>query len=484
MWKDLPKGLVSAVAAINQKSREAFVAEQQAMKKPKLPGVPAPKADPAANAGAAAMAKTGIKEGAEGTVAKTPKEKDLAAHHGDKTKITQGDVLKARGVGPFNWRDTARQTSDGKTKTGHTMKKTSTGTQYTKEEVAEVEEGKVMDTMKKGAKIAFRALTGGSDKDQLKNLQAKMGMKQTGEKPKAVKEEAEQVDEAMKTVSKHGVGTGEHHAVVKRDAEWNEYQVHFYKNGKHMGEGPVSHHDDKKDAQDTADSEVKRMNMKKEEVEQIDELSSDKLQSYMRAARKDINKHMGAGDPPAGSKRKAAVDKRVAGYRKAWAKRDMKEEVEQTVTEAKVGENEHVKVTHTSGDREDVYTVHDKKTGQKSKHGIHGYFIAAKEKPQDTIKKQLQKQNVHSAAHDMIVKHMTEATDTPGNSYEHQCAIHVKHSKLGEGRTLYSQHAEPDAEGNIAWYDVMFAEGISRVKTNELEILMSESHMNHKKKAK
>lgn len=33
---------------------------------------------------------------AEGKVAVTPKEKALAAHHGDKTKITYGDVIKAR----------------------------------------------------------------------------------------------------------------------------------------------------------------------------------------------------------------------------------------------------------------------------------------------------------------------------------------------------------------------------------------------------
>jgi hypothetical protein len=33
---------------------------------------------------------------AEGTVAVTPKEKELAAHHGDKTRITYGDVIKAR----------------------------------------------------------------------------------------------------------------------------------------------------------------------------------------------------------------------------------------------------------------------------------------------------------------------------------------------------------------------------------------------------
>jgi hypothetical protein len=33
---------------------------------------------------------------AEGKLAVTPKEKELAAHHGDKTKITYGDVIKAR----------------------------------------------------------------------------------------------------------------------------------------------------------------------------------------------------------------------------------------------------------------------------------------------------------------------------------------------------------------------------------------------------
>lgn len=76
-----------------------------------------------------------------------------------------------------------------------------------------------------------------------------------------------------------------------------------------------------------------------------------------------------------------------------------------------------------------------------------------------------------------------ENKDTPGNGYEHQCAIHVKHSKLGEGRTLFSQHAEPDTEGQIAWYDVMFEHGIEKkVPTSDLEILVSESHGNHKKK--
>jgi len=38
----------------------------------------------------------GVVTEAEGTVAVTPKEKALAAHHGDPKKITYGDVIKAR----------------------------------------------------------------------------------------------------------------------------------------------------------------------------------------------------------------------------------------------------------------------------------------------------------------------------------------------------------------------------------------------------
>lgn len=75
-----------------------------------------------------------------------------------------------------------------------------------------------------------------------------------------------------------------------------------------------------------------------------------------------------------------------------------------------------------------------------------------------------------------------DPNDTPG---QHQCAIHVKHVKLGEGKTLFSQHAEPNAEGLIEWYDVMFEHGIEKkVPTAELEILVSESHMNHPAKKK
>jgi hypothetical protein len=48
------------------------------------------------DAGVAKAKQKLAKEAVEGKVAVTPKEKSLAAHHGDKTKITYGDVIKAR----------------------------------------------------------------------------------------------------------------------------------------------------------------------------------------------------------------------------------------------------------------------------------------------------------------------------------------------------------------------------------------------------
>jgi len=78
-----------------------------------------------------------------------------------------------------------------------------------------------------------------------------------------------------------------------------------------------------------------------------------------------------------------------------------------------------------------------------------------------------------------------ESMDTPGNGYEHQCAIHVKSESFGEGRTITTQHADLDENGYIAWYDVMFEHGIEKyVPTDELEILVSESHMHSMKKKK
>lgn len=67
----------------------------------------------------------------------------------------------------------------------------------------------------------------------------------------------------------------------------------------------------------------------------------------------------------------------------------------------------------------------------------------------------------------------------------HLCASKVMHKEWKEGKTIFSQHAEPNEIGLIEWYDVMFEHGIEKkVPTRDLEIMVSESHMNHTKKKK
>jgi len=67
------------------------------------------------------------------------------------------------------------------------------------EKKAVKEEETVDEGIKDVAKKAFKALTGGSDEDQRKDLQRKMGLPQTGKKPTPQKEEVEQIEELSKS---------------------------------------------------------------------------------------------------------------------------------------------------------------------------------------------------------------------------------------------------------------------------------------------
>lgn len=67
----------------------------------------------------------------------------------------------------------------------------------------------------------------------------------------------------------------------------------------------------------------------------------------------------------------------------------------------------------------------------------------------------------------------------------HNCAKHVEHAEYGRGDCISEEHAAPDRNGNIAWYDIMFEHGLERgVPTAELKILQAENHMHASKKAK
>jgi hypothetical protein len=68
---------------------------------------------------------------------------------------------------------------------------------------------------------------------------------------------------------------------------------------------------------------------------------------------------------------------------------------------------------------------------------------------------------------------------------QHLCAKNVVHEEWGNGECIPTMHDEPDEEGNIGWYDVMFEHGLEKgVAINELKVTHSEMHHNHKKKDK
>jgi hypothetical protein len=156
---------------------------------------------------------------------------------------------------------------------------------------------------------------------------------------KKYSEEVEHIDEASLTagkrlISKHGEGN--HTVRVYKDTEYNEYQVHHYKDGKHMGEGPVSYHSDKEDAESTAKASLKQRMAMKEGVDQIDELKKSTLASYvMKAAdsaksKKDAaaNMYRFTKQVTSAMKKSTEGDKRIEGIKSA-TKRLAKEEVEQ-----------------------------------------------------------------------------------------------------------------------------------------------------------
>jgi hypothetical protein len=89
-----------------------------------------------------------------------------------------------------------------------------------------------------------------SEGDAVKYIQKNQGKKDVNEA------KAESPIKGTRLISKHE-GKDGHHAEVRHNSEYNEFQVHHYENGKHMGEGPVSYHDTKADAKETAEYEVK-----------------------------------------------------------------------------------------------------------------------------------------------------------------------------------------------------------------------------------
>ena len=153
--------------------------------------------------------------------------------------------------------------------------------------------------LKMAAKKVFKALTGGSDEDQRKDLQRKMGVPQTGQKP-TQKEEVESIDEDTMTHITLG-------KKKKNDEGGHDQEVHY--KGKKIGSiesythrtglryGGVHHATGHMEAGSRSPEEAinfvrsthaEHLKSMKEEVEQIDELSKSTLGSYVKSAARDV----------------------------------------------------------------------------------------------------------------------------------------------------------------------------------------------------
>ena len=55
---------------------------------------------------------------------------------------------------------------------------------------------------------------------------------------------------------------------------------------------------------------------------------------------------------------------------------------------------------------------------------------------------------------------------------EHNCAKKVCHEEFGEGTCIFGQHAEPDRNGFVHHYDVMFEHGVEKgMPITEMKVL-------------
>jgi len=315
----------------------------------------------------------------------------------------------------------------------------------------------------------------------------------------------EDIGEARKLEGTYSNSKGHQTKVYKLsgpDNEGDPYHVKLFKDGKHH-EPSDYFTNDKDDAHSTAKRIVK------EEAKELDEISKKTLGSYISKASVDmanrtadgVQKRALAGADYAHSiSRGMSVKQADANLKKNYddAKPDTKRAVKRMHgIDRAVSRLTKEEVEEIDELSKDTLASYAKKaaTDARFKQGIGKDAEAlAKRKRDPGYKSTLNKigldyrmkaksrvAGVHKAVDRLTKEEIEETKDTPGQS--HQCALHVKSEQFGEGKTLFSQHAEPDEQGSIAWYDVMFEHGIEKhVPATELEILVSEAHMNHSKK--
>ena len=72
-----------------------------------------------------------------------------------------------------------------------------------------------------------------------------------------------------------------------------------------------------------------------------------------------------------------------------------------------------------------------------------------------------------------------------GASTLHMCAKDVMHEKYGRGNVVHGMHSDPDENGHVSHYDIMFNHGIEKnMPITECEVVNERMHGHSKKKEK
>jgi hypothetical protein len=349
--------------------------------------------------------------------------------------------------------------------------------------------------------MAARMSKSGADKDMANYANKRYQGVQTAIKKLAVKENVEDISEAKeespiagtRKVSSHP-GKDGHHAEVRYNKDWEEYSVHHFNNGKHMGEKPVSYHgggkEGKSDAIETAEYTVKNFRVvggklkMNEEVEQIDEVSKDTLVSYIRKAVPSAIKNSASakaqGDLAKTNRDKSADKKAKEDFHTAAnrqrginlaAKKLANEEVEleeqkMTFQDAEKLKSKHLAAMqhHKKNGNSKGYAAHsmvvDKFEDAYDRHGTGvipvGRIMAASQKafkdhPHSNVKESVELDEVSKAALASYIKkasHDVATKSAATGRYGERANKEADHRKETGDMSKYRQGREDDAKAD------------------------------------
>lgn len=275
-------------------------------------------------------------------------------------------------------------------------------------------------------------------------------------------EEAEQVDELSKPTM------GRYINRAKDSIDFAAYR----QGAKGSTTGPL----EKKLSKRHKGIETAVKKLTREEADQIDELSKKTLGSYTYQAASQLgSKGITTGLKIAADEPTEKNFKKMGNRQKGVAtavKKLTKEESDQIDELSNKTLGSYVK---KAADSTRINTRWAARTGDREAEGI----VDKRRKGINKAVDKLTKEEI-----EMIEAKLAGVADGSMEGDKHMCATKVFHKEWNEGTPIKTMHADPDAEGLIEWYDVMFDHGIERVMTEDMEVLQAESHMHSKKKMK